>query len=212
MRLPAVFAVALIQAVFLLSGCATLGRWFTERETDRYRSKIRQELEAVNVADGVDESEAKALAKNSLVDKDSRILLDHPTVESSDGPSWRVIFPVCISAIPIGRTTTLVDKSTGEVSWDEKVELEDRYKKNSAERSSWGLSPELQEEVVRLAREKAMGNNLPIEGCFPIVVRKDGSWFVEFRPTNPNQFGGGGRCWFKIKGDQIAFEKIERWE
>lgn len=74
------------------------------------------------------------------------------------------------------------------------------------------LSPALEQELIKLAKDKAAENNLPIENCTSKVVREGDFWVVEFHPIGRNQFGGGGRFWFKINGNQITFEKMGRWE
>ena len=74
------------------------------------------------------------------------------------------------------------------------------------------LSPILERELIRLAKDKAAENTLEIQNCASKVVREGDSWVVEFHPSNPSQLGGGGRFWFKIDGDKITFEKLGRWE
>lgn len=80
--------------------------------------------------------------------------------------------------------------------------------------SSWGLEPAVQQEMIRLAREKAAESKISVEDCAVTVVREaqSGSWAVEFRPVRRDQFGGGGKFWFKVEGDKITFEKMGRWE
>ena len=74
------------------------------------------------------------------------------------------------------------------------------------------LSPTLERELIRLAKDKAAENNLPIEKCTSKIVREGSLWVVEFHPSDPRQLGGGGRFLFKIDGDKITFEKMGRWE
>lgn len=74
------------------------------------------------------------------------------------------------------------------------------------------LKPEVEQELIRLAKEKAAEYKLPTEGTTTKVVQEGDSWVVEFHPTNTSQFGGGGRFWFRVKGREIDFEKWGRWE
>lgn len=68
------------------------------------------------------------------------------------------------------------------------------------------------ENLVSLAKEIAREEMIDVDNSDIKIVQEDKFIIVEFHPKDINQFGGGGKLFFKKENENYIFLKIELWQ